>query len=82
MYNNNIIMFIETLKNDKIKNIIKEMIHTIAEILYNDIYFYICIISIYSISSFIIILAILYSCLFTHIRLNRNCEKCSMCYKN
>ena len=71
-------MFIDTLKNDKIKEIIKEIIHTAVEILYNDIYFYICIICIYSISSFIIILAILYSCFFTHPRLLYNCEKCTL----
>ena len=61
-------MIIDTLKNDKIKDIIKEIIHTVVEILYNDIYFYICIICIYSIS-FIIILAILYSCFYTHPRM-------------
>lgn len=67
-------MTIDTLKNDKIKEIIKEFIHTVAEILYNDIYFYICIICIYSISSFIIILAILYSCFFTHPRMRYSPE--------
>lgn len=70
-------MFIETLKNNKIKDIIKEIIHTGVEILYNDIYFYILIICIYSISSFIIILAILYSCFFTHPRFVHNCQNCS-----
>lgn len=55
----------DSFKNDKIKELLKEMIHTVAEILYNDIFFYICIICIYSISSFIIILAILYCCTHT-----------------
>lgn len=70
-------MFIETLKNDKIKNILKEIIQTAVEILYNDIYFYICIICIYNIFSFVIILAILYSSFFTHLKLNNNyCPRC------
>jgi hypothetical protein len=68
----------DTLKDDKIKDIIKEFIHTIAEILYNDVFFYICIIAIYSISSFIIILAILYSCFFNHPRMRYNCDRCSI----
>lgn len=59
-------LMMDSLKNDKIKEVIKEMIHTIADILYNDVFFYICIICIYNISSFIIILAILYFC--THLR--------------
>lgn len=65
-------MFLETLKNENIKAIIKEIIHTVAEILYNEIYIYICVICLYSISSFIILLAILYSCFSMYVKTKEN----------
>ena len=77
---------IDTLKNGKIKDTIKEIIHTVADLLYNDMFFYICIICIYSISSFVILLAILYSCIFNYPRIikysmpTNNCENCAMRY--
>ena len=58
-------MLLDILKNDKTKDLLKYFIHTSVDILYNDVFFYICIICIYSISSFIILLAILYFCLFS-----------------
>jgi hypothetical protein len=69
-------MFLEALKDNKIKDLMKEFIRLIVEILYNDVYFYICIISIYSILSFIILLAILYSSV-KHLIISNRCPQCN-----